>query len=104
MQWKVEYETQDKDINPEWHWIFWIDKIYVKRELTIDVPDTDTLFRVIDALEEWYFELRLRKIERLDLMEDKSKRWRKAKSNITLWDASTYTVDGFGDGITLCNK
>ena len=63
MQWKVEYETQDKDINPEWHWIFWIDKIYVKREFTIDVPDTDTLFRVIDALEEWYFELRLRKLE-----------------------------------------
>lgn len=66
MQWKVEYETQDKDINPEWHWIFWIDKIYVKREFTIDVPDTDTLFRVIDALEEWYFELRLRKLERVD--------------------------------------
>jgi hypothetical protein len=66
MQWKVEYETQDKDINPEWHWIFWIDKIYVKREFTIDVPDTDTLFRVIDALEEWYFELRLRKLERIN--------------------------------------
>lgn len=66
MQWKVEYETQDKDINPEWHWIFWIDKIYVKREFTIDVPDTDTLFRVIDALEEWYLELRLRKLERIN--------------------------------------
>lgn len=66
MQWKVEYETQDKDINPEWHWIFWIDKIYVKREFTIDVPDSDTLFRVIDALEEWYLELRLRKLERIN--------------------------------------
>lgn len=66
MQWKVEYETMDKDLNPEWHWIFWIDKIYVKREFTIDVPDSDTLFRVIDALEEWYRELRLRKLERVD--------------------------------------
>lgn len=66
MQWKVEYETMDKDFDPEWHWIFWIDKIYVKREFTIDVPDSDTLFRVIDALEEWYRELRLRKLERVD--------------------------------------
>ena len=104
MEWKVEYETLDVDLNPEWHWALWFDKIYVTREFTIDTPDSDTLFRVIDALEEWYLELRLRKIERLDLMKDKSKRWRKSKSNITLWDTSTYTVDGFGDGIVLCNK
>ena len=66
MQWKVEYETLDKDINPEWYWPFWINKIYVEREFTIDVPDSDTLFRVIDALEEWYLELRLRKLERIN--------------------------------------
>lgn len=104
MQRKVEYETMDKDLNPEWHAVYLIDNNYVKRELIIDTPDSDTLFRVIDILEEWYQDLRLRKIERLDLMKGESKRWRKPKSNITLWDASTYTVDGFGDGIVLCNK
>lgn len=103
MEWKVEYETMDKDLNPEWHGVFWFDKIYVIRELTIDTPDSDTLFRVIDVLEEWYQDLRLRKIERLDLMKDKSKRWRRPnKDKSEEWP--TYTVDWFGDGITLCNK
>lgn len=103
MEWKVEYETMDKDLNPEWHAVYWNDKIYVIRELTIDTPDSDTLFRVIDVLEEWYQDLRLRKIERLDLMEDKSKRWRRTnKYKHEEWP--TYTVDWFGDEIVLCNK
>ena len=79
MEWKVEYETMDKELNPEWHGVFWIDKIYVIRELTIDTPDSDTLFRVIDVLEEWYQDLRLRKIERLDLMKKRLRRPNKDK-------------------------
>ena len=107
MQRKVEYSAMDKELNPQWHWVLWFDGIFVKRFLVVDSPDEETLFRVIKALKEWYLDFKLTKIDQIEIEvinDKKSKSWRKSKSNITLWDTSTYTVDGFGDGIVLCKK
>ena len=68
---KIEYETLDEDLNPGWKWVLeWFKKIYVKRSFTIDAPNSDILFKIIDVLSEWYLELRLRKLERLDDVDD----------------------------------
>ena len=56
---RVEYRTLDIG-KPK------LENNYVYRYFTIDTPDSDTLFKIIDVLEEWYQDLKLRKIERID--------------------------------------
>lgn len=85
MERRIDYETLDKG---------WGDcNIYVRRTLSIDVPNTDTLFKIIDILWEWYEDLRLRKLERINydipsIKKPKYKTWK--------WKCSTITIDEDG--------
>ena len=100
MERRVDYETLDKELNH--YCIGWIEKIYVQRSFTIDVPDTNTLFNIIDVLWKWYEELRLRKIERTDytppMKAPKTKTWKWKWYEITIdedgsilsWDTKFY--------------
>ena len=85
MERRIDYETLDKG---------WGDcNIYVRRTFTIDVPNTATLFKIIDVLWEWYEDLRLRRIERFNydissIKAPKTKTWK--------WKWSTITIDEDG--------
>ena len=59
---RVEYRTLDIG-KPK------LENNYVYRYFTIDTPDSDILFKIIDVLEEWYQDLKLRKIERIDKVD-----------------------------------
>lgn len=59
---RVEYRTLDIG-KPK------LEKNYVYRCFTIDTSSSDILFKIFDLLEEWYQDLKLRKIERLDKVD-----------------------------------
>jgi hypothetical protein len=96
MERRVDYETKDKNMSD-----YWSMKIYVQRSFTIDVPDKDTLFKIIDVLWEWYEELRLRKLERIDYVQQ----YEKHKSKTWKWKWSTFTIDEDDrTNYVLCNS
>lgn len=92
MERRIDYETLDKG--------WWDCNIYVWRTFTIDVPDKDTLFKIIDVLWEWYEELRLRKLERIDYEQ-----YGIPKSKTGKWKWSTFTIDEDDrTNYVLCNR